>query len=163
MSCRIQSPENVAIIASFIKRLLDHGYNSFGFQANYTVFSAFNDCQANGFYNARMIYEKLYEANFKAYNDRYKIIPETSTLYQECIDAFQDIDIWKPRVVENLKDVPQEWHYRVFKNLQFLQYQILDNDTADNDPVFKALEVLIATLAMFIITHSKEYLEADWD
>ena len=72
MSCLIQKSENVAIIATFISRLLTNGYNSFGFSANTDVYMVFRDCQGRGCYIDRLIYEKLYEANFKAYNERYK-------------------------------------------------------------------------------------------
>lgn len=164
MSCMIQKKENVAIIAAFISRLLNHGYNSFGFEADICVFDAFKDCQNAGFYNDHMIYDKLYETNYKAYNKRY---PDEMGLSWEDYKETESFkyalnDLWKPRLVENNTDVPQEWHYKVLKCVQFLMYQVSDIDDMEN-PVYKALVSLEAKIAMFIIINSSIYKNIDWE
>lgn len=168
MSCLIQKSESVAIIASFISRLLTNGFNSFGFSASNDVFMAFRDCQGRGFYSDRMIYEKLYEANFKAYNERYKNLPAERMLswedYKETKEyEFHAIDIWKHREINiDGTEIPQEWHYKLLKTIQFLEYQLVDNATEEN-LVYKALVSLDATLAMFIITNSEAYKKIEWE
>lgn len=169
MSCLIQKSENVAIIATFISRLLNQGFNSFGFSADRDVIMAFRDCQGRGFYNDRMIYEKLYEANFKAYNKRYE--NSKSHTYMEFswefykdteAYAYNEVDIWEHRVFSSDgHDIPQEWHYKVLKSIQFLLYQVADN--GNEDPIYKALESLQATLAMYIITNSEKYRKIKWE
>jgi len=115
-----------------------------------------------------MIYEKLYEANFKAYNDRYKNLPAERLLsWEDYKDTkeyeFHAIDIWKQRQINiDGTEIPQEWHYKLLKTIQFLEYQLADNATEEN-LVYKALVSLDATLAMFIITNSEAYKKIEWE
>lgn len=164
MSCIIQKKENVAIIAAFIKRLLDQGYNSFGFEADHCVFDTFKDCKRTEFYSEHLIYDKLYEANFEAYNKRYEKLGENLT-WKDYKDTesfkYEDNDIWEPRVIVNNTDAVQEWHYKVLKCIHFLMYQV--SDFSDNDFIYKALESLEAKLAMFIIVHSSIYRNIEWE
>lgn len=157
MSCMIVSDEILSKIGNFISRLLNQGYNSFGFSVDKEVFDAFKDCKTFDYYNSNRIYEELYKLNVKAYNGRYK---------EENVDELlmpknPNIDIWQDRKAENWNELTQKWHYEILKNLQCLHYQ-LEEDATYDDVKTKALKEIINTVAMFIATHNEIYHSVSW-
>ena len=160
MSCFIVSDETLSKVGNFISRLLNQGYNSFGFEVGREVFFAFEDCKVSDCYNSNRIYEELYKLNVKAYNGRYKL---------ENIDELEipkkpniDIDIWEHIKVKNSFVIAQKWHYEMLKKLRCLHYQ-LEEDATYEDVKTKALEKIINTLAMFIATHNEIYDGISWE
>ena len=153
MSCAISKPEKVSKVANFISRLLNQGYNSFGFEAPSDVFEAFADCKDNhGYYSDKKIYTALVELNFKAYNGRYN---ETNVIDEEEFKN-PDIDIWEPRT-----KYVQKWHYEILKDLQSVHYQLVE-DATDKDPKTKAISELAKTVAMYIATENEIYESCSW-
>ena len=153
MSCVISKPEKVSRVANFISRLLNQGYNSFGFEAPRSVFEAFQDCQdKHGYYSDSKIYTALVELNFKAYNGRYDEINEID----EKEFKNPNEDIWEPR-----EKYAQRWHYKILKDLHSVHYQLVE-DATDKDPKTKALSELAKTVAMYIATENEIYESFSW-
>ena len=158
MSCFIVSDETLSKIGNFIARLLNCGYDSFGFCVGREVFFAFEDCKIGDFCSSNRVYEELYKLNVKAYNGRYK---------EENIDELDipknpNIDIWEHTKVKNSFVIAQKWHYEMLKKLKCLHYQ-LEEDATYEDAKTKALEEIINTLAMFIATHNEIYDGISWE
>ena len=158
MSCMLVNDENLSKIGNFLARLLNCGYNSFGFSADREIHSAFKDCIVSYYYDSNRIYEELYKLNVKAYNSRYKE-ENVDELY---IPKNQNIDIWQGREMENGIEIAQKWHYEILKHLQCLHYQLTE-DITSGDIKTKAIEKLINTIAMYIVTHNKIYGNISWN
>lgn len=158
MSCFIVSDETLSKIGNFISRLLNQGYNSFGFEVGREVFFAFEDCIIDGFCSSNRVYEELYKLNVKSYNGRYK----EENIEELEIPKNPNIDIWKDRKIENRIEIAQKWHYEILKNLQCLHYQLIEDVTYE-DVKTKALEKIINTLAIFIATHNEIYDGISWE
>ncbi len=154
--------ETVSKIANFTGRILNQGFNSFGFEAQKDVFDAFKEClDSYGFYNADKIYKSLYKLLFTAYNSRYKDDFQDWETNQELYKN-PDIDIWEYRYVENGNELAQCWHYEMLKHLQFVFYQLNESATFDN-PITIAINSLINTLSMFIACHNVVYHSYAWE
>lgn len=154
MSCVISRPEKVSKVANFISRLLNQGYNSFGFEAKRSVFEAFEDCQGNhGDYKEDKIYTALVKLNFKAYNGRYN-----ENLEPDMDGEFKNpnLDIWEPK-----QKYAQKWHYEILKCLHSVHYQLVEEATM-NDPKTKALAELSKEVAMYIATENELYESVSW-
>lgn len=158
MSCFIVSDETLSKIGNFIARLLNQGYNSFGFEVGREVFFAFEDCIIDGFCNSNRVYEELYKLNVKAYNGRYK----EENIEELEIPKNPNIDIWEHMKVKNSFAIAQRWHYEMLKKLKCLHYQ-LEEDATYEDVKTKALEKIINTLAIFIATHNEIYDGISWE
>lgn len=153
MSCAISRPEKVSQVANFISRLLNQGYNSFGFEVPRDVFEAFEDCKDNhGYYSSDKIYTALVELNFKAYNGRYN---ETNVIDEEKFKN-PDIDIWEPRT-----KYAQRWHYEILKALHSVHYQLVE-DATSKDPKTKTLSKLSKIVAEYIATSNEIYESISW-
>lgn len=159
MSCMMANGETISIIANFMSRLFNCGYDSFGFSAPESVFLAFGDCRDDsGVYRSSKIYESLRKLNEMAYCERYK-----SEKYLPDMDIYvnPDVDIWELPVVKDNSYLAQPWHYRLLKCLQFLEYQLLEDAIAD-DPRTNALQELGICLALFVSTHNEQYNSFSW-
>ena len=157
MSCFIVKTENLSKISNFIERLLNYGFNSFGFSVDPETGAAFYDCKKEGYYKSDLIFEELYKLNQRAYSGRYN-----DKNINEVIPFNPNIDIWKPRTFSGCNDLPQKWHYEILKNLQCLHYQ-LEEDLTIEDVKTKAIEKIINILMDFIISNNENYISCDWD
>lgn len=152
MSCMICKDESISKISNFIARLLNQGFNSFGFSASQKIFNAFDNCVVGGFYNSNRIYNELYTLNYIAYNERYNIQGEEIEISKN-----PDIDIWEP-----MQQFAQHWHVEILKNIQCLEYQLTEKAT-ENEPKTKALQELVNILALYIATNNNIYNGIDWE
>jgi hypothetical protein len=161
MSCLIAEKETVSKVSNFISRFLNQGFNSFGFAPTKAVFDGFNDCTICGFYNSDLIYKKLYELNFAAYNGRYLEGQEEKPEEIEIFYKNQNIDIWENRVYKNGFENVQPWHFEIYKHIQFLHYQLCEDATQEH-ATRKALQELEIILARFIVSTTAEYNAIQW-
>lgn len=165
MSCMIATKETVSKVAYLIAMLLNQGFNSFGFTPSEYLRQAFKDCQKCGLYDEDMIYNSLYNLNYKAYSGRYHQ-PQKDD-YMDEFPKNPELRYWDvlERKVEQFEngchEVVQDWHYAAFQGVQFLWYQ-MEEDATDKEPKVKALEELATRLAIFITCHTPEYINLKW-
>ena len=159
MSCFIMDLRALACMAEVIGRLLNVGYNSFGFEAPRELYDALNDCiDTTGFYSERLIYDRLYALNARAYAERYKKSEEATP---PDID-FSGLDIWEhPDPNGRYGYVIKPWHYRLQKLIDYYNYQT-DEGTARKDPLKIAMDKLARILCAFIVRNTAEYDAAPW-
>ena len=158
MSCFVMEPRALACMAEVIGRLLNVGYNSFGFEAPRSLYDALKDCNdATGFYNERYIYARLYTLNARAYAKRYRE-PEDTT--PPDVD-FSGLDIWeRPEPNGHYGHAVKPWHYRFLKLVDCYNYQTDSGD--EKDPLKKAMDELAQILCLFIVRNAAEYDAAPW-
>ena len=161
MSCMIVAADTVSKVSCFIARLLNQGFNSFGFSADELCHMAFKDCMNCGRYNEEMIYRSLFGLNYKAYESRY--CPPAREDYSEEIPDNPNLRFWeeltrKMDPIGNgmMCEVVQNWHYEAYKGVEHLHYQ-LDEDINRNDVKVEALDRIMKTLAQFIVCHAPAY------
>lgn len=167
MSCMIATKETVSKVSYFIAMLLNQGFNSFGFSVSEYLHQVFDDCRTCGLYDEDMIYNSLYNLNYKAYAGRYRLpikedysdeFPKNPSLrYWDVLERKMEA------VGENGRwcEVVQEWHYAAFMGVQFLCYQ-MNEDITRNEHKVKALEELATRLSIFITCHTPEYHKLHW-
>lgn len=155
MSCVIVNNKVMSITANLICRMLNAGFDSFGFEIPNELESAFNGCYCNRAYSVAKIYNRLYELNFKAYAERYGA--SASATFKTFMDDSQyqmvDIDIWENRAGD---DHTRDWHYQALKCLQEVYYQLCEGEVYGYEET-RAIYTLITTFALFIATHTEEY------
>lgn len=166
MSTQIATANNVSKVACFVATLLNQGFNSFGFSAAESWYEAFKDCRRCNLYDEDLIYQALYNLNYKAYDGRYRHPIKDD--YTKDFPKNPDVRFWNEltRKVEcfgeyNCQEVVQPWHYQALKGMQYLHYQ-LDGDYTEKEPKVVALGAMIQRLAMFIACHTPVYHTIDW-
>lgn len=159
MSCLLTSPETISNISNFAEKLLNIGYDFFGFCANEELYIELLDCQTSGHFDACKIYARLCEMNQQAYQGRYN---EAETIQYPPCDL--SATITKRMVINDQYHTAavQQWHFEMLKHLDFYIYQCSENTTSRSD-LFKAITGLRAELANFILMHSVEYLKENWN
>ena len=156
MSCLMVNPDTVSHVSYFISRLLNRGFNSFGFEAEWCVYEAFGDCNVGGFCNADKVYEVLYILNHEAYVKRYELKQTWLDVKNHYPNPHEDI--WKHRAKG---DMVQDWHYQMLMHLQVLCYNMAE-DSVSGKYKIDALRSLAGTLAMFIATHNETFRALEW-
>lgn len=159
MSCLLTSPETISKISNFAEKLLNMGYDFFGFSANIDLYYELIDCQTSGHFDACKIYNRLCEMNQQAYQSRYS---DTEIIKYPPYDL--SASITKRMVINDQYHTAsvQQWHFEMLKHLDFYIYQCNEDATSDS-PLFKSIKGLRAELADFILMHSIEYLKEKWN
>lgn len=174
MSCLIQKPENTASIAEYIERLLNMDYQTNGISAPESLTKVLFDLKCSDerpfagryFFHAEKIYKVLVTMNHAAYLNRYT-----------APDAERVPEYKENRISKQTEYTPGEkgengfykdghfkivsWHYKLFKMIQFYNYQCLEDPTCETD-LYKAMKDLESALALFIIQNSEQYTAQDW-
>jgi hypothetical protein len=155
VSCVIVNNKIMSVVANLLSRMLNTGFDSFGFEIKDELKAAFKNCYCNGCYSAKKIYERLYELNFKAYNERYGECEWTTfeTFMVDKQNQMLEIDVWEHRAGD---DHARTWHYQAIRCLQEVHYQLCEGKIYDCAET-KAIGQLIGSFAIFIVTHTKEY------
>lgn len=147
MSSFIVGAENIRQQAEFITCLLNDSQKSINlyhiYSAPDSVKQVFKDCKAGLKYDARKVYRKLYIANLKAYNGRYRNHDEVKTF-----------DKYEP------SEAPRD-KIKLYKHIQCYLYQCAE-DPVYNTPIYKAVQDLKNSLAESIINDLPEYEAAKW-
>jgi len=156
MSSMIQKPENTAAIAAYIARIINTAYDSNGIQAPEkleNVLFCFG-CKVGGVFEEKRIYEQLARLNYAAYNGRYRTA--------EAPDEYQPHDISHRAEWENGRFIVADWHYKLFKMIQFYNYQCAE-DVTRGDLLREAMEAFEKALALFIVENSAAYAAQNWE
>lgn len=158
MSCFVMEPRALACIALSVEKLLNMGYEAWGFEAPSGLYDALRDSCADewDFYDSERIYSRLYELNARAYAERYKE-QEDATLPN--VD-FSRLNIWE-RPDYNGHYIIKPWHYRLQKLIDCYNYQT-DEGSARKDPLKKAMDELSRVLCAFIVRNAADYDAAPW-
>lgn len=172
MSCMIQKPENTAMIASYIARLLNMGHEVNGMSCPEKLGRTLYDLGCSDkyhFFNTEKIYNKLIEMNHTAWLGRYSKIYITEyyeyiTEYYEYKDRQDDISKHIEYKCENNKPqfIIKEWHYKMLKMIQFYNYQCNEDATCKSD-LYKGMKELEKRLCYFIVENSTEYINQEWE
>lgn len=159
MSCFIMNEKALAALAIATGKILNQGFNYFGFEAPHVLYDALNDCKADVYrdYNAPQIYAKLYALNAQAYAGRYR---EDADITPPDVD-FSGVDVTHaPQYADNsFKVCP--WHYQLAKLVDCYCYQT-DEDATRGDELIRAMRELSNTLRGFIVQHSADYIAVPW-
>lgn len=157
MSCLMMNEKALAAIALATENLLNMGYNAWGFEAPESLFEALRDCEnERGFFDAKLVYSRLYILNSRAYAGRYNepvslMIPEVN---------FSSVRLWE-RPEYNEYYTIKDWHYKLLKLLDCFNYQTSEQATS-RDPLKKAMEEFARVLSCFIARNSAAYEAASW-
>lgn len=162
MSCMMLSVEYIAEAANRIKVLLNQNImNRFGFCVGRSVHEAFADCQNNyGFYQADLIFIKLYRLNQKAYAGRYKeeYTPETFSP-EQLQEIFSQVQLVPELQYTNYHAVIRPFDFQTLKMWERLHYQLLE-DATEKDPATIALGEIINDMCRWIAHSFDEYENA---
>lgn len=148
MSAWYVGTESLSMITDIISRYLVGGFNSFGFEFPREIVTLF-DGESD-----KRIFDALAGMNLNALEQRYS--KETTAEMYDGKDYEDGHDIWKPS-----EDGVQPWHYQLLKSLKCYIYQCSEGNVPDS-PIYKAMEKLSISVAMFIACHQPEYKEAEW-
>lgn len=158
MSCFVMEPRAIAAIASNVSKLLNMGYEAWGFSAPDSLYDALSDCtDIAHFYQEEAIYKCLYEVNARAYAGRYND-PGIDTDAPK-VD-FCGLHIWE-HVEYNGHYIIMPWHYKFLKLVDCYNYQTSE-DATRTDPLKKAMDELSHVLCAFIARNSDYYEKAPW-
>lgn len=158
MSCFVMSDNTLAALADTLERVLNSGFNRFGFSAPDSLYKALDDCwNKYGFYSSDLIFKRLYDLNGRAYNGRYK--DKASLL--EIPEMPEGITLVQPRERENGHERLLPWHYQFAKSLDCLIYQASE-DATRSDPLFLALIDLSRIYKAFLVENTDGYSNALW-
>ena len=159
MSCFIMNEKALAALAIATEKVMNQGFNYFGFEAPRELYNALSDCKAGVYrdYNAPLIYAKLYALNARAYAGRYRddldiTAPDVN---------FSGLDITHPPQYAQNSFVVQPWHYRLAKLIDCYCYQVSE-DATRRDDLARAMHDLSNTLRGFIVQRSADYMAAPW-
>ena len=159
MSCFIMNEKALAALAIATEKVMNQGFNYFGFEAPRELYNALSDCKAGVYrdYNAPLIYAKLYALNARAYAGRYR---EDADITPPDVD-FSGVDVTHaPQYADHSYKVCP-WHYQLAKLVDCYCYQT-DEDATRGDELAKAMRELSNTLRGFIVQHSADYMAAPW-
>lgn len=161
MSCFIMSAQAHATLANSLEYILNSGFNRFGFCAPDSLYKALRNCRDRyGDFNARMIYNRLFDLNAIAYRGRYKRNPEDVDL-SETPDMPKVPELIQPRQYANHHETLQPWHYKFCKILDCLIYHSSE-DATRNDPLLLALVDFSRVYKSFLVSNTDEYHAAPW-
>jgi hypothetical protein len=153
----IQDSKNTAAIAAYVADLLNMGYDRNGMCAPETLATALKylDCSTRGFFDDDKIYYALASLNYAAYSGRYG-----QNVCHE-IPAYEANDISEYIGYSAGHFVISEWHFRIYKMIQFYNYQC-DEDATRKTDLLAGMKALEMELAQFIIANSDLYRELPW-
>lgn len=158
MSCMMLPATVHAAMADTLAVCLNQGYNRVGFDAPASLFDALSDCEDySGRFSEKLIFERLYSLNLRAYNSRY---PSDAT-DDETPDKPQAPALIQPRQAENYHEKILPWHYAFVKLLDSIIYQTNEKGTRE-DPLRLALVEFARDCKFFIVSNSAEYAAAPW-
>lgn len=156
MSSFIMFDRSHAAIADTLWRILNSGFNRFGFDAPDSLHNALKDCRDRyGYYSCEQIYNRIYQLNARATGARYGVdaspVPD--------MPAFPSLV--EPRQCINYHEKLLPWHYTFCKLLDCLIYQCSE-DATRNDPLLLALIDFSRVYKSFLVVNTEEYSAAPW-
>jgi len=160
MSCFIMETKAIAALAVAIEKLINMGFNYFGFSVPDSLYKALYECAQvypHGFFSKKEIFSALYILNCRAYNTKYKVEEEAELIPEP---DFSGCDITE-RLQYNGHYIVKEWHYRLMKLLDCFLYQVSE-DATYNDPLTIGLQDLSRTLCGFIVRNNDMYDKFPW-
>lgn len=151
--------EDISVLANFMARLLNHGFNSFGFSAPNALVIALMDCRDNsGFYRASKIYAELSKLKYwMIYDNPHK---EMDDIYN--IPEYREYDIYQPAYCRNYHFVVQNYHFQIKKMLDSY-ISLCSTHMSDGVYIVQALVEMSATLTSFIVANSDSYADLPWE
>lgn len=157
MSCFIMNAETIGTLAASLEKVLNMGFNFFGFEAPGSLFNALRDCEnPRGFFDEKKIYAALYELNSRAYCARYK---------EESADDLPKVDFNRCNIVKraeyNNHLIVAKWHYQLLKILDCFIYQVSE-DVTRSHALTLALKDMRLVLMAFIIHNNDIYANLPW-
>ena len=157
MSSFILSTQSHATLANALEFILTSGFNRFGFEAPESLHEALRDCRDRyGYYEAKKIYNRLYNLNVAAYTGRYSI-----TMPADPVPDMPEVpQLIQPREYDR-HEVLLPWHYQFCKLLDCLIYQTYEDATC-NDPLHLALFDFSRVYKSFLVANTPEYHSAPW-
>ncbi len=169
MSSMIQKTENTAAIADYIARLLNMGFDTNGMSAPETLGRELDrlGCNNRGYFEESKIFEALVNLNYTAYLGRYpeqdaEPVPEYK---RNDISARAEYTHGEPDANGYYNEahfVISEWHYKIYKIIQFFNYQCSE-DATENNALYKAMNDLETALAKFIVANTAIYAAQRWE
>lgn len=168
MSCLIQKPENTAAIANYIGRLLNLSYESNGMSCPESLGRTLEslNCADGRYFEESRIYEELVKLNHAAYMGRYpdkeeiEITPYKSNDISSRIE-WERGELDKSGYYNHSHYSIKDWHYKIFKMIQFLIYQC-EEDTTYSSDLLKGLKDLEKALSEFIVMNNEIYVKESW-
>lgn len=157
MSCFIMNADAIGTLATSLEKVLNMGFNFFGFEAPESLFNALRDCEnPRGFFDENKIYAALYNLNCHAYCTRYK---------EETYDDLPNVDFTRCNIVKragyNNHYMVEKWHYQLLKLLDCFIYQVSEDGTRNHDLTL-ALKDMRLVLMAFIIHNNDIYAGLPW-
>lgn len=159
MSCFIMDTNATATVAEGLEKVLNMGFNVFGFEAPETLVEALAGTCADryGYFDAEKIYIALYTLNACAYAERYqKGLDDFVPAYPEKVKSLLPRPVWD---AGRFIVVPEVYHY--IKLLECLIYQCNEGKTAKT-AMYKGLEDFKRVLYAFVLHNSAEWKAAPW-
>ena len=159
MSCFIMDEKALAALAIATGKLLNQGFNYFGFEAPRELYDALSDCKAGVYrdYKAPLIYAKLYALNAQAYAGRYRKDVDTTPPDVN----FSGLDITCPPQSAENSFAGHPWPYQLAKLIDYYCYQVGEDATRGDDLTHTMAKFARAVYA-FIVQHSAEYATSPW-
>lgn len=157
MSSCFATKENVSKVAHFIATLLNHGYGICGFSAESSWYDVFMDCKRGTLFDEDMVFQSLYKLGCDKFCDE---IPQNPRLrYWEVSERKMDCLDYPTKIIS--EELVQDWHYKVFKGIRLLHYQ-LENENASQDEKVVVLGKIMQSMAVFIVSNSPTYHAIEW-
>lgn len=159
MSCFIMNTNALSTLADGIEKVLNMGYRYCGISAPCSLFDALNGTCADiyGFFDAKMIFQQLYDLNAKAYATRYNEADITAHTESYA----NNVGILKRSEYGNGHFELCDWHYHFAKLLECYIYQVNEEETK-NDPLELALEEFSQVWNNFIVHNTPIYHSFAW-
>lgn len=162
MSCFIMNDTAIATLAEGLARVLNGGYNVYGFSAPETLREALKGCADRyGFFdNVAPIFSELYRLNLAAFTWRYDgrhledVDPAPSC--PECIKNLLHRPIW-----EDGRYIVPAAHYHFIQLLECFLYQC-DEGPTPKAALYQGLDELKRYLWAFVVHNSAEYKSFNW-
>lgn len=145
MSCFIVSNENLSILADFIYKQNNFGFNFTGLDIPDELSRIFRNMEE------KEIFATLYKENLLAYDSRYTHEPTQDILP----DGYKDSGVIVSRYCS------KEWYMIVYKKLQCYLYQLCEDGTINGD-IYKFLTECKNRIASAIIGNMEEYKNISW-
>ncbi|MEG1477119.1 MAG: hypothetical protein RSC38_05250 [Oscillospiraceae bacterium] len=156
MSSFIMSAKSLSILANTLEKVLNMGFNRFGFDAQSNLKEVLSDCCDDyKFYSDEKIFFRLSLLNATAVSARY---------HDENADApdFSDaLSIVAERDFKAGHEIILPWHFQFCKLLDCFLYQC-DEVYAREDELFLALSAFSQDYKSFIVSNSAEYCSFPW-
>lgn len=160
MSCFIMDVNAVATVAEGLEKVLNSGFNVFGFEAPQTLREALTaaDCADQyGYFDAAKIYKALYTLNACAYVERYREgLDDFIPAYPSRVRDLLPHPVWG----EGRWIVPAEY-YHYIKLVECLTYQCNEGKTAKT-ALYKGLREFEGRLCYYLVQNTAEWKAAPW-